>query len=142
MMTRKPWPRGPSGRGGDRRRALSGPGSGTAGQGSGSAGRPAAREPVTTRRLTGAGTGGRGTLGTIRQPDGLTRLTFDGKPPYTFRLDQAPGQAHGNNFSDRFGGTSFTWRVVTAPGQQAGTSGSPAQARSGGCSHPGGGSPG
>ena len=58
-----------------------------------------------------------GVLGTIhRKDDGVTQLTFDGRPLYTFRLDQGPGQVHGNNFSDAFGGTSFTWQAVTASG--------------------------
>jgi predicted lipoprotein with Yx(FWY)xxD motif len=58
-----------------------------------------------------------GVLGTVRrEDDGLTQLTFNGRPLYTFRLDQAPGQVHGNNFSDSFAGTSFTWQVVAASG--------------------------
>jgi predicted lipoprotein with Yx(FWY)xxD motif len=61
--------------------------------------------------------GASGVLGTVRRADdGLTQLTFNGRPLYTFRLDQAPGQVHGNNFSDSFGGTSFTWQVVAASG--------------------------
>jgi len=73
-------------------------------------------------------TGVTGTLGTIHRPDdGLTQLTYDGRPLYTFRLDQAPGQARGNNFSDHFGGTSFTWHAITTSGAvaQPGRSGSP-----------------
>jgi predicted lipoprotein with Yx(FWY)xxD motif len=67
-----------------------------------------------------------GKLGTIqRSDDGKTQLTYNGKPLYTFRLDTAAGQAHGNNFTDSFGGTSFTWQVVTASGT-AGGAGSPA----------------
>lgn len=62
-----------------------------------------------------------GALGTIHRPDGRTQLTYNGKPLYTFRLDMAPGQAHGNNFTDHFGGTSFTWRAITASGSPAGT---------------------
>jgi predicted lipoprotein with Yx(FWY)xxD motif len=76
-----------------------------------------------------------GTLGAIHRPDdGLTQLTYNGRPLYTFRLDQAPGQAHGNNFTDHFGGTSFTWHAITASGAVAhpGRSGS-----SGGYSGPG-----
>ena len=58
-----------------------------------------------------------GTLGTIhRQDDGLTQLTYDGKPLYTFRLDHAPGQAHGNNFTDSFSGQTFLWHVATVSG--------------------------
>lgn len=67
-----------------------------------------------------------GKLGTIqRSDDGKTQLTYNGKPLYTFRLDTAAGQAHGNNFTDSFSGTSFTWQVVTASGK-AGGAGSPA----------------
>jgi predicted lipoprotein with Yx(FWY)xxD motif len=62
-----------------------------------------------------------GTLGTIRRPDGQTQLTYNGKPLYTFRLDLAPGQARGNNFTDHFGSTSFTWRAITTSGSPAGT---------------------
>jgi predicted lipoprotein with Yx(FWY)xxD motif len=66
-----------------------------------------------------------GTLGTIQRPGGGGRqLTYDGKPLYTFRLDSGPGQVHGNNFRDQFGGQSFTWHAVTNSGGAA-TSGQP-----------------
>jgi len=59
-----------------------------------------------------------GVLATIhRRDDGVTQLTFNGRPLYTFRLDQGPGQVHGNNFSDSFAGASFTWQVVAASGR-------------------------
>ena len=61
-----------------------------------------------------------GALGTIHRPDdGVTQLTYDGKPLYTFRLDQAPGQVHGNNFTDQFGTMSFTWHAATTGGAAA-----------------------
>jgi predicted lipoprotein with Yx(FWY)xxD motif len=61
-----------------------------------------------------------GALGTIhRGDDGLTQLTYNGRPLYTFRLDQGPGELHGSNFRDQFGGTSFTWHVVPASGAVA-----------------------
>ena len=63
-----------------------------------------------------------GALGTIHRP-GLTQLTYNGKPLYTFRLDQAPGQAHGNDFTDHFGGTAFTWHALTTSGAPAQTGG-------------------
>jgi predicted lipoprotein with Yx(FWY)xxD motif len=67
-----------------------------------------------------------GKLGTIhRSDDGKAQLTYNGKPLYTFRLDTAAGQAHGNDFTDSFGGTSFTWEAVTAT-SQAGGAGTPA----------------
>jgi predicted lipoprotein with Yx(FWY)xxD motif len=72
---------------------------------------------VTAGTKPRAGSGLTGTLGTIhRSDDGLTQLTYNGRPLYTFRLDQGPGQLHGNNFSDHFGSTSFTWHVVAANG--------------------------
>ena len=65
-----------------------------------------------------------GVLGTIRRPDdGKIQLTYNGKPLYTFRLDRSPGQDHGNNFRDSFGGTSFTWQAVTTTGGAARSSG-------------------
>jgi predicted lipoprotein with Yx(FWY)xxD motif len=77
-----------------------------------------------------------GVLGTIHRSDGgLTQLTYNGKPLYTFRLDQAPGQAHGNNFTDHFGSASFTWHAVTAGETPAGP-GRPGP--SGGYSYPAG----
>jgi predicted lipoprotein with Yx(FWY)xxD motif len=77
-----------------------------------------------------------GMLGAVRRPDnGLTQLTFDGKPLYTFRLDQAPGQAHGNNFTDHFGSASFTWHAITTSGTAARPGGS---GSSGGYGSPGG----
>jgi predicted lipoprotein with Yx(FWY)xxD motif len=63
-----------------------------------------------------------GALSTIHRP-ALTQLTYNGKPLYTFRLDQAPGQAHGNDFTDHFGGTTFTWHALTASGASAQTGG-------------------
>lgn len=61
-----------------------------------------------------------GKLGTVHRPGGTTQLTYDGRPLYTFRLDTAAGQAHGNNYTDSFNGTSFTWQAVTASGKPAG----------------------
>ncbi|HEX6934525.1 MAG TPA: hypothetical protein VF162_20445 [Streptosporangiaceae bacterium] len=86
-----------------------------------------------------AGPGLTGTLGTIhRSDDGITQLTYNGRPLYTFRLDQGPGEVHGNNFSDQFGGTSFTWHVVGASGAVA-SSGQSAKP-GGGYSYPASGS--
>lgn len=31
-------------------------------------------------------------------------------------LDTAPGQDHGNNFTDNFGGRTFLWHAATASG--------------------------
>ena len=81
--------------------------------------------PVTSSSANPRSSGLPGKLGTIHRPDdGKTQLTYNGKPLYTFRLDKAAGQAHGNNFTDSFSGTSFTWEVVAASGKAAGA-GSP-----------------
>jgi predicted lipoprotein with Yx(FWY)xxD motif len=60
-----------------------------------------------------------GKLGTIHRPGGTTQLTINGRPLYTFRLDQAPGQSHGNGYTDHFGGVSFTWHAITTSGTPA-----------------------
>ena len=77
--------------------------------------------PATTGATMHAPAGVTGVLGTVHRPGGLTQLTYNGKPLYTFRLDQAPGQAHGNNFTDHFGAASFTWHAVTTSGAPTGT---------------------
>ena len=69
-----------------------------------------------------------GKLGTIKRPDGGVQLTVNGHPLYTFKQDTSPGSDTGNNFSDNFGGTAFTWHALTAAGAAvstgAGSSGS------------------
>lgn len=89
--------------------------------------------PHAARALTG-------TLGSIQRPDeGSRQLTYNGQPLYTFRLDHGSGQAHGNNFTDKFAGQSFTWHAITvsgarpAPGQPGSpSSSSPYQSGPGG----------
>jgi predicted lipoprotein with Yx(FWY)xxD motif len=76
---------------------------------------------VTAGAALRAPSGVSGVLGTLhRADDGLTQLTINGRPLYTFRLDQAPGQAHGNNYTDHFGSVSFTWHAITTSGTPAG----------------------
>lgn len=61
-----------------------------------------------------------GKLGTVQRPDGSgTQVTYDGKPLYTFKLDSAPGQTHGNNYTDNFNGKTFNWNAVTSSGGAA-----------------------
>jgi predicted lipoprotein with Yx(FWY)xxD motif len=62
-----------------------------------------------------------GKLGTVKRPDGGTQLTVNGHPLYTFKQDSGPGLDTGNNFSDGFGGQSFTWHALTAAGAAAPT---------------------
>ncbi len=76
--------------------------------------------PVTTSSAHLSSGGLPGKLGTVHLADGMTQLTYNGRPLYTFRLDTAAGQAHGNNYTDSFNGTTFTWQVVTASGKPAG----------------------
>jgi predicted lipoprotein with Yx(FWY)xxD motif len=85
--------------------------------------------PVTGSAASLHASGLPGKVGTVHRPGGKTQLTYNGRPLYTFRLDTGAGQAHGNNFSDSFNGTNFTWQVVTASGK-AGSAGSPAPAPS------------
>jgi predicted lipoprotein with Yx(FWY)xxD motif len=57
-----------------------------------------------------------GKLSSIQRPDGTRQVTYNGEPLYTFKLDSGPGQAHGNDFTDSFGGQSFVWHAATASG--------------------------
>ena len=75
--------------------------------------------PVTMAQGTTphAASGLTGKLGSVKRPDnGDLQVTYNGDPLYTFRLDSAPGQAHGNNFTDSFGGQTFLWHVATVSG--------------------------
>ena len=56
-----------------------------------------------------------GPLATVARPDGSMQVTYNGKPLYTFTVDQ-PGKVAGDNFHDAFGGQKFTWHVVRQVG--------------------------
>jgi predicted lipoprotein with Yx(FWY)xxD motif len=62
-------------------------------------------------------------LGVVRNPQGESQVTFEGKPLYSF-APEGPGAATGDGVSDSFGGTSFTWSVATAGPSAGGGSGS------------------
>lgn len=86
---------------------------------------------VTSARQAHAVKGLAGALGTIHRSDnGRTQLTYSGEPLYTFRLDTSAGQAHGNDFKDSFGGTTFEWRAVTVSKAHGGAKQTPAPASS------------
>ena len=53
-----------------------------------------------------------GELGVVERGDGTRQVTFDGKRLYTFVEDE-PGEATGDGFSDAFEGQQFTWHVVS-----------------------------
>jgi predicted lipoprotein with Yx(FWY)xxD motif len=63
-----------------------------------------------------------GKLGIVTRPDGSRQVTYAGKPLYTFVEDSGPRTVRGDDASDSFGGTSFTWHVVaTGPLSSGGT---------------------
>jgi predicted lipoprotein with Yx(FWY)xxD motif len=66
-----------------------------------------------------AGAGVTGTLATVHRSDGVTQVTLDGRPLYTFSYDGGPGKVEGDNVTDSFGGTQFRWHAMTAGGTPA-----------------------
>jgi predicted lipoprotein with Yx(FWY)xxD motif len=77
-------------------------------------------------------------LSTVKRPDGSSQVTLGGLPLYTF-VEDGPGQATGNGFSDSFGGTNFVWTAATASGNAAPSSTTTTGSSSGGSSGYGGG---
>jgi predicted lipoprotein with Yx(FWY)xxD motif len=77
-----------------------------------------------------AGPGVTGTIGAIKRSDGSMQATYDGHPLYTYKGDNAPGQANGNGLNIQGG----VWHEMTASGTmaQAPPSSSPASPGSGG----------
>ena len=55
----------------------------------------------------------------VKRPGGDMQVAYNGHPLYTFKLDKSAGDTMGNDFSDDFGGTSFTWHAVTPTGAAA-----------------------
>jgi predicted lipoprotein with Yx(FWY)xxD motif len=47
-----------------------------------------------------------------RSDSGQDQLTYQGRPLYTFRLDDHRGDTTGDNLSDAFDGTFFTWHAA------------------------------
>jgi len=83
--------------------------------------------PLTIAHGSPTGTTGGGALGVLTRSDGTRQVTLNGKPLYTFYLDQ-PGKVTGNSFRDSFGGQHFTWHVALAGNATA----SPGSGQSGG----------
>lgn len=85
--------------------------------------------PASTKMASGVTVPG--TFGSITRSDGTKQLTYDGHPLYTFKLDTAPGQIHGNGVTTTGGTTNELWWAVTPSGAKlaaapAGGSSSPA----------------
>lgn len=49
-------------------------------------------------------------LGTVKRPEGMTQVTFEGRPLYRFKGDTRPGQTNGEGFKD-----VGTWHAATPP---------------------------
>lgn len=63
-------------------------------------------------------------FGVVKRPDGGTQLTVAGHPLYTFTPEGAH-ELQGNNVTDSFSGTQFTWMAALTHGASSGsTSGS------------------
>lgn len=69
--------------------------------------------------------GGVGSLGTVKRPDGTQQVTYKGTPLYTFAQDKEAGDANGQGIKD-----VGTWSAVTAAAST--TSAPAAPAASGG----------
>lgn len=75
-------------------------------------------EPLTIE--SGVPTGNaEGELGTVKRPDGVTQVTLDDVPLYTF-ADDSSGQINGDGLSDTFDGQTLAWQVVETAGGTAG----------------------
>jgi len=57
-------------------------------------------------------------LGTTKRPDGTSQVTLDGMPLYAF-VEEGPGEATGDGFTDSFGGTTFVWTAARGAGGSA-----------------------
>ena len=73
--------------------------------------------PLLTSGKATAGSGASSSLlGTVKNPDGKTQVTYAGSPLYTFSADTKPGEAKGQGLV-AFGGK---WAAVTTAGKPVG----------------------
>jgi len=87
-------------------------------------------KPVTGS--AGAPSGVTGTIASTSRSDGVTQLTYNGAPLYTFAEDSAAGDAKGNDAKDAFGTEHFTWHAVVITPSAGGGSSSSADTGGGG----------
>ena len=78
--------------------------------------------------------GGVGSLGTVKRPDGTTQVTYNGTPVYTFAQDRAAGETNGQGIKD-----VGTWTVITT-GSASSTGASSSSSSEGGGTPAGAGS--
>lgn len=69
--------------------------------------------------------GVKGKLSTVSRTNGLTQVTLNRTPLYTFALDHSADQAKGNGAQDSFNGVHFTWHAATVSGATAPAPSSP-----------------
>jgi predicted lipoprotein with Yx(FWY)xxD motif len=65
-----------------------------------------------------------GKIASTSRSDGVTQLTYNGAPLYTFAEDSAAGDAKGNDAKDAFGTEHFTWHAVVITPSTGGASSS------------------
>ena len=65
-----------------------------------------------------------GAVASTSRSDGLSQLTYNGAPLYTFAEDSAAGDAKGNDVKDAFGTEHFTWHAVVITPSTGGASSS------------------
>jgi predicted lipoprotein with Yx(FWY)xxD motif len=87
-------------------------------------------KPVTGSANTPSGV--TGTIASTSRSDGVTQLTYNGAPLYTFAEDSAAGDAKGNDVKDAFGTAHFTWHAVVITPSAGGGSSSSADTGGGG----------
>ena len=69
--------------------------------------------PLEASGTPSGGSGATGTISTAMRPDGISQVTYDGLPLYTFSGDSKPGDANGQ-------GVQGAWFAVTPDGKDAG----------------------
>lgn len=76
--------------------------------------------PLTTSGAPQAGEGATSSkLGASKRTDGMTQVTYDGHPLYTYSADMSPGETNGNGIT-AFGGS---WHALDPSGAEAAASG-------------------